>query len=275
MPTARTRSSPLALCGLAVALGFPILSNVQPVRAADSSTCKYFSQLPDDCARAEQRRFDNLRGYRYEEIDLYARDALKKIPYVSVYNTTGQNGGDDTRDSAPKELVDRLDPKKIARQYQAVAVTPSPPLYWTIDWLADRFGAVRNLDGLDAAWMGNSQAPASKLAPGQPPAAKRSPKAVSDAYRPAFVARSTIEGFKKGSQVYLLDDPKGRTWIMVSYTDKNLPGMTIDKLNSLGDDLKLPQGWKFRSAVLSKELILEPKGGSAGRTVDDDGTSTP
>ena len=106
--------------------------------------------------------------------------------------------------------------------------------------------------------------------PVQPPPGKRSPKAVSDAYRPAFVARSTIEGFKKGSQVYLLDDPKGRTWIMVSYTDKNHPGMTIDKLDSLGDDLKLPQGWKFRSAVLSKDLILEPKGGSAGRTQDDD-----
>ena len=76
---------------------------------------------------------------------------------------------------------------------------------------------------------------------------------------------------RKGSQVYLLDDPKGRTWVMVSYTDKDLPGMTIDKLDSLGDVLKLPQGWKFRTAVLKKDLILEPKGGSAGRTQDDKG----
>ncbi len=269
MPSVRVRFATAALWGLALGLGLSTGWMVRPARAWDSGACKYFSQLPDDCARAEQRRFDNLRGYRYAEIDLYARDALKKIPYVSVYNTTGQNGGDDTRDSAPKDLVDRLDPKKIARQYQALAVATSPPLHWTVDWLADRIGAVRNFDGLDAAWMGNSQAPEGKVVRLQPIVGKRAPKAVSDAYRPAFVARSTIEGFKKGSQVYLLDDPKGRTWIMVSYTDKNLPGMTIDKLDSLGDDLKLPQGWKFRSAVLSKELILEPKGGSAGRTVDD------
>ena len=30
-------------------------------------------------------------------------------------------------------------------------------------------------------------------------------------------------GFKKGSEVYLLDDPKGRTWVMVSYTKKEMP----------------------------------------------------
>ncbi len=69
---------------------------------ADRSTCKYFSQLPDDCAAAEQRKYDNLRGYRFEEIDLYARDVIKKVLYVSIYNTTGENAGDDTRDSAPE-----------------------------------------------------------------------------------------------------------------------------------------------------------------------------
>ena len=76
-------------------------------------------------------------------------------------------------------------------------------------------------------------------------------------------------GFKKGSVVYLLDDPKGRTWMMVSYTNKEAPDLTIDKLNSLGDLLKLPQGWKFRTATLTKELILEPKAGFAGIIQDD------
>src|SRR5208337_3230502 len=135
----------------------------------------------------------------------------------------------------------------------------SPPLYWTVDWFVDRVGDVHNFDGLDAAWMGNSQAPASRL----------SPKPAPEAYRATFAARTSIEGFKKGSTVYLLDDPKGRTWVMVSYTNKYVPDLTTDKLDSLGDVLKLPQGWKFRSAVLSKELVLEPKGGSAGLTEDD------
>ena len=101
----------LALCGLALFLPWLTGSGVAPADAADWSTCKYFSQLPDDCAGAEQRKYDNLRNYRYEEIDLFARDALKKVLYVSVYNTTGQNDPDELRDSAPKSLTDKLDPK--------------------------------------------------------------------------------------------------------------------------------------------------------------------
>ncbi len=267
MPTVRTRIARITLCGLALGLGLVGGREVVPARAGP--TCKFFSQLPDDCAGAEQRRYDNLRGARYEEIDLFAKDALKKIPYVSVYNTTGLNGADNSSDSAPKSLVDRLDPRKIAKQYQALVATTSPPRYWTIDWLVDRVGAVRNFGGLDAAWMGNSQAPASELSAKPASAKAASAKPASQAYRAAFVARTSIEGFKKGSQAYLLDDPKGRTWAMVSYTDKDIPGLTIDKLDSLGDVLKLPQGWKFRTAVLKKELVLEPKGGSAGLIQDD------
>ena len=68
---------------------------VCPSRAED---CKYFSALPDDCARAGLRKFDGLRDYRYEEIELFAKDPLKKVLYVTVYDTTGLNGGDDSRE---------------------------------------------------------------------------------------------------------------------------------------------------------------------------------
>ncbi len=258
MPTVGKRQrSGLALCGFA--LGLLTGQCAGPAGAAEWSTCKFFSQLPDDCARAEQKKYDGLRDSRYVEIDLYAKDALKKILYVSVYNTTGLNGADDSRDSAPKALVQRLDPKRLAKQYQALFVSISPPRYWTLDWFADRVGAVRNFDGLDAAWMGNSQAAQSRI----------SAKPPSDAYRYIPLARTSIEGFKKGSKVYLLDDPKGRTWVMRAYTNKVVPGLTIDGLETLGNLLKLPQGWKYRTAVIAKELVLEPRGGFAAATEDD------
>jgi hypothetical protein len=41
-----------------------------------------------------------------------------------------------------------------------------------------------------------------------------------------------------------LDDPKGRTWIMTSYKDKIVTGLTLDKLETLGSSLALPPGWK-------------------------------
>jgi hypothetical protein len=260
MPTVRKRrAGVLTFCGLILSPLLLMGPSLVPAHAAESELCKFFSQLPDDCAGAENRKFDNLRDYRYLELEFFAKDALKKILYVSIYNTTGLNGGDETRDSAPKALVQKMDPKKIAKQYPALLMTISPPRYWTLDWFIDRVGAVRNFDGLNAAWMGNSLAPHTVIAA----------KPVSAAYRIVYPARTTIEGFKKGSTVYLLDDPKGRTWVMVAYTDKDLPGMTIDKLDSLGDVIKAPQGWKFRTAMLGKDLILEPKGGFVGMTQDD------
>lgn len=232
-----------------------------PANAVDATVCRYFSQLPDDCGRAAQRKYDNLRDHRYAEIDLFARDVLKKDLYKSAYNTTGLNGGDESRDSAPQSVVQTLNSKAIAKQYQALFVLLSPPRYWTIDWLSDRVGNVRNFGGLDAAWMGYGPAP--KGADSSKPAAK--------AYRYMTLPRTSAEGFKKGSKVYLLDDPNNRTWIMRAYTTREIKDLTIDKLDTLGDRIALPPGWKFRTAVLSKELILEPKSGAAVATEDDKG----
>ena len=258
MPTVKNRRGAVALCGMVLGLGLPA-GAMAPKAFAENEACRFFSQLPDDCAGAGLRKFDNLRNYRYEEIDLFAKDPLKGVLYISTYNTTGQNAGEDSRDSAPRALAQSVDPKRVAKEYQALSVWISPPRYWTLDWLSDRVGAVRSFDGLDAAWMGNSLAtrPAASSKPG------------STAYRTTLVARSAIEGFKKGSRIYLLDDTKGRTWVMVAYTEKDDPGLTIDKLDSLGDVLKLPQGWKFRTAVLDKDLVLEPKAGFTAVTLDD------
>jgi hypothetical protein len=245
-----------------VALGLALLAaGVSAPAFADRSTCRYFSQLPDDCAAAEQRKYDNLRGYRFEEIDLVARDVIKKVLYVSIYNTTGQNDGDDTRDSAPQSYAEHVDLKKIARRYQALAASMSGPRYWALDWFADRVGAVRNFDGLDASWMGNGQAAEARL----------SAKPPSDAYRTAPFARTAIEGFKKGTKIYLLDDATGHAWVLAAYTKDGAPDAAVDDLDSLGDRLKLPQGWKFRAVTLNRDLVLEPKGGYAASTEDDKG----
>jgi hypothetical protein len=259
MPTVGKRRGGRALCGLALGAVSLVARGVAPSYADD---CRYFSALPDDCARAGLRKFDGLRDYRYEEIELFAKDPLKKVLYVTFYDTTGLNGGEESRDSAPPSLAQNLDPKKIAKQYQALSARVNPPYRWTVDWLTDRMGTVRSFDGLNAAWMGNSLAPSTTIAP---------KTAHPAAYHPTFSARTTVQGFKKGSEVYLLDDPKGQTWVMVSYANGDNSDLTIDKLSSLGDVLKLPQGWKFRAATLSTELVLEPKGGSVGVIQDDKG----
>ena len=78
------------LCGLAICA----LPTLHGAALAGGTACKYFSKLPDDCVGAVLRKYDSLLNYRYAEIDLFARDVIKKILYVSSYNTTGLNGGD-------------------------------------------------------------------------------------------------------------------------------------------------------------------------------------
>jgi hypothetical protein len=255
MPIVRKSRGVSVLRSLASGLWALVAQGATPSHAED---CKYFSALPDDCARAAYRKFDGLRDYRYEEIELFAKDPLKKALYVSVYDTTGLNGGEESRDSAPASLAQNLDPKRIAKQYQALSARISPPYRWTIDWLADRVGTVRSFDGLNAAWMGNSLAPSTAISPKPVP---------PPPYYATLTARTLVQGFKKGSEVYLLDDPKGQTWVMVSY--KDMPDQTIDKLKSLGSVIKLPPGWKFRAVSLPNELVLEPKAGLA-RVIQDD-----
>jgi hypothetical protein len=257
MPTVGKSRSVSVLRSIVPGLLALIAQGAAPSLAED---CRYFSGLPDDCARAGYRKFDGLRDYRYEEIELFAKDPLKKVLYVSFYDTTGLNGGDDSHDSAPASFAQNLDPKRIAKQYQALSARISPPYRWTIDWLADRVGTVRSFDGLNAAWMGNSLAPAAAISPKPVPPSP---------YHATLTARTGVQGFKKGSEVYLLDDPKGQTWVMVSY--KDMPDQTIDKLSSLGSVVKPPPGWKFRAVSLPNELVLEPKAGLAGVIQDDKG----
>jgi hypothetical protein len=247
------------LCWFALGALLPASGHSAPAFASDATICRYLSQLPDDCGGAAQRRYDNLRNYRFQEIDLFARDIFKKALYESKYNTTGLNGAEDSKDSAPPSLVQTVNAKAIAKQYQALFVLVGAPRHWTIDWLSDRVGGARHFGGLEAAWMGNAPAPKGVDSKNPPP----------KAYRYMTVPRTSIEGFKKGATVYLLDDPKDRTWVMRSYTDKNIKDLGIDNLATLGGRIGLPEGWKFRTAVLDKDLILEPKSGSAGVTEDD------
>ena len=98
MPTVCERRGGFVFYGAALGLRLLTGQSVPSAYGAEYEACKYFSQLPDDCAGAEHRKFDNLRDYRYEEIDLFARDPLKKVLYVSTYNTTGQNAGEDSQE---------------------------------------------------------------------------------------------------------------------------------------------------------------------------------
>jgi hypothetical protein len=84
------RRGALKLCGLAICC----LPTFHGAALAEGTACKYISQLPDDCVGAELWKYDSLLNCRYEGIDPFAQDVIKKVLYVSSYNTTGPNRGD-------------------------------------------------------------------------------------------------------------------------------------------------------------------------------------
>jgi hypothetical protein len=95
----------------------------------------------------------------------------------------------------------------------------------------------------------------------------------SASYKDITVHRNTKFGFNKGTQVYLLDDPDGNTWIMKSASLIFDPNQKYEDLKNLGSRLKPPTGWKFRTVVLTDNLVLTPDNGTAHITQDDIGNT--
>jgi hypothetical protein len=85
-----------------------------------------------------------------------------------------------------------------------------------------------------------------KAAAGEPPA-----------YHVLTSKRTNSFNFNAGETVYELITPEGAVYTMFSLSLKIDPKNTIENLPTLGERLKkLPEGWKFRSRKLDKEMIL-------------------
>ncbi|MBK7727738.1 MAG: hypothetical protein IPJ33_04310, partial [Gammaproteobacteria bacterium] len=68
--------------------------------------------------------------------------------------------------------------------------------------------------------------------------------------------RSNSFRFNAGETVYELITPEGAVYTMFSLSLRIDPNNTIENLPTLGERLKLPEGWKFRSRKLDQEMIL-------------------
>src|SRR5262249_42146358 len=88
------------------------------------------------------------------------------------------------------------------------------------------------------------------------------------AYAEIKVSRSTRFAFEAGLPVYELVSPTGETYVMQSYSEIVDPSQRMADLESLGSRLKLPQGWLFRTRILSAPLIVTAAG--EARIVQDD-----
>ncbi len=217
---------------------------------------KAVKSVPDDGAQTKVKEYDNIRNMRFCEIFLIGGNGITKDLIVAVYNATGENidYSHDSLNCCPDNLINKLDFEAIKKEYDVLSVYFNKPRFWLNDKLIVPVGITRDFNGLKLQWMASSEM---KL----PKNVDMTNKSWLE-YRSTPVERKTEITFKAGKPVFILDDAEGKVWTMKSYRDSY--GQTYESLNTLGERFKkLPAGWKFRVAVIDKDLILRPTGGVA------------
>lgn len=191
----------------------------------------------------------NLRDARFCELFfiMHKGDQME----LNVYNCTGLNNMEQTHDSCPDELLGNLDLEGLKAHYKLDGIYFNKPRHWIMDEMLIPVGVIREIDGMDYYWMAASHmSDKIKMKPG------------FLTYKKAPVERKSTFTFKKGKEVFLLDDPDGKVWIMKAYRDSY--GQSYETLKDLGKLYKkLPEGYSARTKVLDKDLVLKPTGGVA------------
>jgi hypothetical protein len=225
---------------------------------------KAVSDIPPDNAQTLEIKWNNVMGTRYTEILLVFGNALTGNFTAGVYNTIGLNGANPAGggDSTPAAIVDKIDMQKLNEEHGALKAIKNGARLWTVDHVTGKIGKERDFQGLKARWVMWFPIP-EEIRKGT----------TENPYKVMTAHRDTSMSIDKGSRAYILDDPKGITWVMKSASLIKDPNQKFEDLKDLGSRLKLPPGWKFRSPILEQDLIFMSDKGWAQITQDDLGNT--
>ena len=183
----------------------------------------------------------NVAGKRYGEVLLVTPGEAG--PQASVYNSFPLN-------ECPAELWSALDPQAIATENGAATALLNGPRYWLMNAIEKQqqgpqitktFGGIEMI--LQATVLLSSMNPA--------------PFTVNS------VSRNTVFVFNAGEQVYELIDPRGRRWVMQTWSQVADPNLKREDLRGLAGRLELPEGWNYQPRVLTSELRVDTRSQAA------------
>jgi hypothetical protein len=155
--------------------------------------------------------------------------------YIEIYNTTGLN-------DCPPQLWDSLDLEAIKTQFGAQAVQLNGPKFWMMDSQTLSFGETASFAGLEARWAARLDAAL---------VAKQSHG--TSAYTVFNPKKTQQLVYLKGRPVYELVDPEGNGYVMQAHGKQ----FSMESLASLADRMTLPDGWKYRSRILTEDLVMD------------------
>jgi len=184
----------------------------------------------------------NIRDSRYGEIFIIKQTGL------DVYNTTGLN-------DCPAKLWDALDLEKLKKDFGAMQVQKNGPHFWMMDEQTLMMGETASFGGIEARWA--AHAPLSVVQKG---ATGGAPYAI---YTPS---KTQSMVYSKGKPVFELIDPDENVYVLQAHDEQ----FTIESLAKLGDKLKLPKGWQYRTRTLTEDLKLDLSPAQSIYAVGDD-----
>lgn len=224
------------------------------VACGDEPSADVAANVAASPAPTEWARVEGLRGQRYcEVLILHAIDGRLN---ADVWNTFGYN-------DCPQADWEALDVDAIkAGSEGALFVLLNGPRYWLMDAIEKQPAGERQVRTFGALEM--FLAATVDLGPIPPNLAP---------YTERHVDRETVFEFAAGSQVYEIVDGTGRVFIMQSYSQQSDAALAEAALATLGERLKLPQGWTYRARILDEELdVLTP--GDTATVIQDDFSNT-
>jgi uncharacterized membrane protein len=191
----------------------------------------------DDMAEAagasENRDFEfhQTRGLRYVELFAVGDE------WITVYNSIGLSDG-------PPDLWEATDAAEAAEKLGAARVVKNGPHWWMSDRLTVRFSVEETvINGIGYRIVARLPAFIAKSGSVEPPH-----------YSVNVANKQGVNVYEAGESVYELVSQDGDAFVMQS---SNIPP---DEVPKLGDRLKPPEGWAFRSRRLDKELTLTMDG---------------
>ncbi len=194
-----------------------------------------------------------LFNFRYCEVLLVSTGVDEII--ADVYNSMGLN-------FCPQEQWDALDTDQIAMEFERDAAFLNGPRFWVLDWIV--------ANSLPASGGGNVTAlfgdiemrlAASVIIPAAAPG--------EGVYQVNRVSRDTVFQYYAGRRVYMLTDADGRRYMMQSFSRIVDSDLQLEELVTLSSRLSLPDGWSFKSFILTESFDLHTIDAIAEVVTDD------
>jgi len=192
-------------------------------------------------ARTPVKEIGNTRDRRYCEI--FVVKAYLVETEAQVFNTLGLN-------DCPAERWQAIDPEALKKELAAEAIVMNGPRHFLMDWIQSR-----DIDQEKVDFQGLAMRPVARIVlPVRDGVVDRRP------YVDRVIKRTTSYIYAARQTVYELISPAKRVYVMQAYAQIVDPKLSIDQLATLGDRLKLPDGWSYRVRTLEQDLEMVASG---------------